>query len=88
MKRWNLLVVALRLILLLVSPGALVAQSDPNPNCTHIVPNNPLTAKGLATPYELMATDPLQGECHETNTSQSAFVEAAIFDWATGQISI
>jgi len=90
MKRWNLLFVVLRLILLLVSPAPLIAQSDPapNPNCTLIVPNNPLTAKGLATPYELMATDPLQGECHETNASQSAFVQAAIFDWATGQISI
>jgi hypothetical protein len=46
----------------------------------------------LATPYILLPTDsnPADGsfECHETNSSSSAFVQAAIFDPATGQISI
>src|SRR5207302_2002076 len=38
----------------------------------------PLTARGLATPYELVATDPAKGPCHEANPDQAAFVEAAI----------
>ncbi|MFE3324970.1 hypothetical protein [Streptomyces sp. NPDC059176] len=51
---------------------------EPNANCTLVVPPQPLTAKGLATPYELVATDPTQGPCHEANPDQAAFVEAAI----------
>jgi hypothetical protein len=62
--------------------------ATPNPNCTLIVPKEPFTAAGLATPYELVATDPGQGPCNESNTAQSAFVQAAIFDPATGSISI
>ena len=57
-------------------------------NCTIIVPTAPLTAVGLATPYQLTATTLAEGECHETNTASSAFVQAAILDPATGQISI
>jgi hypothetical protein len=60
----------------------------PNPNCTLIVPADPLTATGLATPYQLVATDPAQGPCDEANTAQSAFVQAAIFDPATNTISV
>jgi hypothetical protein len=60
----------------------------PNPNCTLIVPADPLTAAGLATPYQLVATDPGQGPCDEANTAQSAFVQAAIFDPATNTISV
>jgi hypothetical protein len=62
--------------------------ATPNPNCTLIVPKDALSAAGLATPYELTATDPGQGGCSESNTAQSAFVQAAIFDPATGSISI
>jgi len=76
---------ALSLSLLLITSGALFAQ---NSNCTIIIPAGPLTAAGLATPYQLTATNPAQGECHETNTASSAFVQAAIFDPASGQISI
>ncbi|MFD1662892.1 hypothetical protein ACFSL4_33185 [Streptomyces caeni] len=50
----------------------------PDPDCTLLVPDRPLTARGLATPYRLVATDPAQGPCHEANPDQSAFVEAAI----------
>src|SRR5690242_11850697 len=63
------------------------AAADPNPNCTLIVPANPLTAKGLATPYQLVATDPAQGPCNEANIAQSAFVQADIIDPATGKIT-
>ena len=80
---------ALCLAFLVIVPGVLVAQ---NPNCTIVVPDNPLTAAGLATPYILLPTDSNPAdtgfECHETNTSSSAFVQAAILDPATGQISI
>jgi hypothetical protein len=53
-----------------------------------IVPDNPLTAQGLATPYQLVATNKKQGPCHEANADQSAFVQGAVLDPATGQISI
>jgi hypothetical protein len=62
-----------------------------NKDCTLIVPANPLTAQGLATPYQLVATNPADGPCHETNNTQndqSAFVQAAVLDPFTGQITI
>ena len=55
------------------------AAAVPNPNCTIIVPADPLSAAGLMTPYQLTATDPAMGPCNESNVAaQSAFVEAAI----------
>jgi hypothetical protein len=76
--------------LFVVAPKITIAQSAaaPNPNCTLIVPTNPLSAEGLATPYQLLATDPTAGDCHETNKAQAAFVQAGVLDPATGQISI
>jgi hypothetical protein len=78
------------LILFVVAPGLMEAQSDaaPNPNCTLIVPVNPLSAEGLAAPYQLVATDSGLGDCHEANKAQSAFVQAAVLDPASGQIAI
>ena len=58
-----------------------------NMDCTLIVPKNPLTAQGLATPYQLVATDANNGACNETNGNQTAFVQGAVFDPETGQIS-
>ncbi|KAG1747449.1 hypothetical protein EDB19DRAFT_1630931 [Suillus lakei] len=50
--------------------------------CTLNVPQNPLTAQGLATPYTLTG-------CNQLDFSdQGVFVEAAIIDPATGQIQI
>lgn len=63
-------------------------DAAPNPDCTLIVPAHPLTASGLATPYQLIATDPNGGPCNEANTAQSAFVEAAVFNPANSQIYI
>jgi hypothetical protein len=63
------------------------AAATPNPNCTLIVPPDPLTARGLATPYQLTATDPANGPCNEANANQSAFVQADILNPATGQIT-
>lgn len=69
-------------------PAPPAAAATPNTNCTLIVPKDALSAAGLATPYELTATDPTLGPCSESNTAQSAFVQAAILDPATGTISI
>jgi hypothetical protein len=59
-----------------------------NGDCTLIVPARPLTAQGLATPYQLLATNPNNGPCNEANAGQAAFVQGAVIDPATGQISI
>lgn len=59
-----------------------------NGDCTLIVPASPLTAKGLATPYQLVATNQENGPCNEANKAQAAFVQGAVIDPATGQISI
>jgi hypothetical protein len=49
--------------------------------CTLTVPDLPLTARGLATPWVL-------GGCQEDNPDQGAFVEATILDPATGAMTI
>ena len=59
-----------------------------NMDCTLIVPPNPLTAQGLATPYQLTATNRRNGPCKEATAGQSAFVQGAVIDPATGKISI
>jgi hypothetical protein len=64
------------------------AAANINGDCTLIVPANPLTAQGLATPYQLVATNPANGPCHEANKAQAAFVQGAVIDPATGAISI
>lgn len=69
-------------------PPDAAAAAAPNPDCTLIIPDRPLSAQGLATPFQLIATDPNGGPCNEANTAQSAFVEAAVFDPASSQISI
>jgi len=69
------------------APAAAPAPAH-NPNCTLLVPAQPLTAAGLATPYRLVATDRRAGACHEANADQAAFVEAAILDPATGRVSV
>lgn len=51
-------------------------------NCILLVPTNPLSAQGLATPYRLLPP------CHEANQATAAFVQGAIIDPATGVISI
>jgi hypothetical protein len=57
-------------------------------DCTLIVPAHPLSAQGLATPYQLTASSPANTNCHEADTAHAAFVQAAVFDPATSQISI
>jgi hypothetical protein len=65
------------------------AAAAVNPNCALIVPPNALTAQGLATPYKLFAPDAAaNGPCHEATANQSAFVQATIYNPATGAFSI
>lgn len=64
------------------------AAAAPNPDCTLTVPADPLSAAGLATPYQLTATDPAHGPCHEADAAQSAFVEATVVDPATGALAV
>jgi hypothetical protein len=55
-----------------ISPDQTAAQATASMNCTLIVPAHPLTAGGLATPYQL-------GDgCSEANPNLQAFVEATI----------
>jgi len=59
-----------------------------NGDCTLLVPPKPLSTQGLATPYQLVATNPENGPCNESNKAQAAFVQGAVIDPATGQVSI
>ncbi len=63
-------------------------QPTVNMDCTLIVPAHPLSALGLATPYQLTATNPANGPCNESNKTQAAFVQGAIIDPVTGVVSI
>ena len=67
---------------------AAVSSQDMGTDCTLIIPPNPLTAQGLATPYQLMATNPANGACHEANPKQAAFVQGSIFDFVTDQMFV
>ena len=64
------------------------AADTVNQDCSLIVPAQPLTAQGLATPYQLVATNPDNGACNEANPAQAAFVQAAIVDPATGTLAV
>ena len=68
-------------------PARAHTDATPDQNCTLIVPNSPLTATGLATPYQLTNTDAGQ-TCNESNPNQSAFVQAVIFDTANNTFSV
>jgi hypothetical protein len=61
-----------------------------NVNCDVIVPANPLTAQGLATPYLLTGPggmSPARSGCEMTNAAAlGAFVQATILDPATGRL--
>jgi hypothetical protein len=79
-----------------VSPAATgsapIITDAANVNCDIIVPANPLSAQGLATPYQLTGPggmSPAQSGCEMTNaTALGAFVQATILDPATGRLWI
>ncbi len=72
------------------STGTTTAST--NVNCDIIVPANPLTARGLATPYQLTGTNgqtPAQSGCEMTNAANlGAFVQATILNPATGKLYV
>jgi hypothetical protein len=63
-----------------------------NASCDIIVPANPLTAQGLATPYQLTGPNGMtsaKSGCQMTNAVKlGAFVQATILDPATGALSV
>jgi hypothetical protein len=63
-----------------------------NVNCDIIVPANPLSARGLATPYQLTGTDgqsPAVSGCTMTNAANlGAFVQATILNPRNGKLSV
>jgi hypothetical protein len=70
--------------------GAPIITDAANVNCDIIVPANPLSARGLATPYLLTGPggmSPAQSGCEMTNAAAlGAFVQATILDPATGRV--
>jgi hypothetical protein len=81
------------------SPAPSAASSTPattttaaNVNCDIVVPANPLSAKGLATPYQLTGPGgmtPAQSGCTMTNAANlGAFVQATILNPANGQLAV
>jgi hypothetical protein len=69
-----------------------VSSSAVNPNCAIIVPAHPLTAKGLATPYQLTGPageSPAASGCQTINSlNLGAFVQATILNPRTGALSV
>jgi hypothetical protein len=63
-----------------------------NVNCDIIVPANPLSARGLATPYQLTGTNgqsPAVSGCAMTNAANlGAFVQATILNPRTGALYV
>ena len=70
---------------------ATAAPAAASVSCVLIVPANPLTAPGLATPFQLTGPDgmsPQASGCTMANFANlGAFVQATIFDPATGALS-
>src|SRR5207248_3209723 len=68
------------------------ATPTANTNCEIMVPEHPLTAAGLATPYRLTGPDgasPAASGCTMANAvNLGAFVQATILDPATGKLSV
>jgi len=75
-----------------VTTPAAVAATAANVNCDIIVPANPLSAQGLATPYQLTGPDgttPAASGCTMTNAvNLGAFVQATILNPRTGALSV
>ncbi len=73
--------------------NAIQATNAVNPGlrCELIVPLNTLTARGLATPWELTGPggeSPASSGCEQSNPELRAFVQATILDPATGALSV
>ena len=82
------LVLAVIASVVFIVPRMFSHAAGVNMDCTLLVPNNPLSAQGLATPYQLSATNAANGPCNEANVNQSAFVQGVIYDPNTGAFSV
>ena len=77
-------------------PSATATTTAPvaaaNVNCDIVVPANPLSARGMATPYQLTGPNgmtPAQSGCTMANAANlGAFVQATIVNMRTGQLSV
>ena len=71
---------------------ATAAAVAANVSCDIVVPANPLTAQGLATPYQLTGANGMTAAasgCTMANSANlGAFVQATILDPATGALSV
>ena len=69
-----------------------VTSTAVNTDCDIIVPAHPLTARGLATPYQLTGpagTSPAASGCQMINSvNLGAFVQATILNTRTGALSV
>jgi hypothetical protein len=75
---------AMRLNAAALGAAATPSAAPANMNCDLIVPADPLSAAGLATPYQL--TGPAGSGCQESNANLQAFVQATILNPATGRL--
>ena len=74
------------------SATATATTAAANVNCDIVVPADPLSAQGLATPWQLTGQNgmtPQQSGCNMANAQAlGAFVQATIIDPATGKLSV
>ncbi len=68
------------------SDNAPAAADPPAVTCTLVLPAQPLTAQGLATPFRLRGVDGTK--CHEDDSGTAAFAQGLIIDPATGKLSV
>jgi hypothetical protein len=76
---------------LAISPAGANANAGASANmdCELVVPPDPLSATGLATPYQLTGPggqDPAASGCTQANPALEAFVQATILNPATGRL--
>jgi hypothetical protein len=76
------------ILLLCVVLLSLNAVSGQNPDCQLILPPNPLTAKGLSTPFRLQAQNANNGPCQQDNPAQASFAQGAVINTDNGQVFI
>jgi hypothetical protein len=79
---WNGLLLGCLVTMIVTGSRMALAGSADETTCTLVVPADPLTAKGLATPFELL------GPCHESDPDTAAFVQGTVLDPATGALSV
>ena len=71
------------------TPTSSPSRTGANLDCGLIVPANPLSASGLAAPYQLTGPDgnhAAAGHCTQSAPDVQAFVQATILDPATGRL--